>query len=54
MSYTPFAYVENLRIGTVDFISPDEVKVLLDIDAPNRWHLIPAAYVPSHVSTDMF
>lgn len=34
MSHTPFSYVENLRIGTVDFISPDEVKVLLDIEAP--------------------
>ncbi|WP_435548123.1 ATP-binding protein [Desulfobacterium sp. N47] len=34
MSQTPFAHAESLRIGTVDFISPDEVKVLLEIDAP--------------------
>jgi DNA helicase HerA-like ATPase len=32
---TPFAHAESLRIGTVDFISPDEVKVLLDIEAPD-------------------
>jgi len=35
LSYTPFAHTESLRIGTVDFISPDEVKVLLDIEAPD-------------------
>lgn len=34
MSQTPIAHAESLRIGTIDFISPDEVKVLLDIDAP--------------------
>lgn len=34
MSQTPFAHVESLRIGTIDFISPDEVKVQLDIEAP--------------------
>ena len=34
MSQTPFAHAESLHIGTVDFISPDEVKVLLDIEAP--------------------
>lgn len=34
MSNTPFAHAESLRIGTVDFISPDEVKVMLDIEAP--------------------
>ncbi len=34
MSQTPFAHAESLRIGTVDFISPDEVKVVLDIEAP--------------------
>ena len=34
MSQTPFAHVESLRIGTIDFISPDEVKVLLEIEAP--------------------
>ncbi len=35
MSHTPFAHAESLRIGTVEFISPDEVRVLLDIDAPD-------------------
>lgn len=34
MSYSPIAHAESLRIGTVDYISPDEVKVYLDIDAP--------------------
>jgi len=34
MSHQPFAHAESLRIGTVDFVSPDEVKVLLDIEAP--------------------
>ena len=35
MSQTPFAHAESLRIGTVDFISPDEVRALLDIEAPD-------------------
>lgn len=35
MSITPMAFSDSLRIGTVDFISPDEIKVLLDIDAPD-------------------
>jgi DNA helicase HerA-like ATPase len=35
MIQTPFAHAESLRIGTVDFISPDEVKALLDIEAPD-------------------
>lgn len=34
MSETPFAHAETFRIGTVDFVSPDEVKVFLDIEAP--------------------
>jgi DNA helicase HerA-like ATPase len=34
MSYTPFAHAESLHIGTVDFSSPDEIKVILDIEAP--------------------
>lgn len=34
MRHTPFAHAESLRIGSVDFISPDEVKVMLDIEAP--------------------
>src|SRR5689334_10629894 len=34
MSHTPFEHIESLRIGTVDFVSPDEIKVALDIEAP--------------------
>lgn len=32
---TPIADMDALRIGIVDFVSPDEIKVLLDIEAPN-------------------
>lgn len=32
---TPLAMVDALRIGNVDFVSPDEIKVLIDIEAPN-------------------
>ena len=35
MTYSPMAYAESLHIGTVHFASPDEIKVLLDIEAPN-------------------
>jgi len=35
MSLSPLAYADSLRIGTIDFVSPDEVKVLLDIEAPD-------------------
>ena len=34
MSQSPFQRAESLRIGTVDFVSPDEIKVALDIEAP--------------------
>jgi hypothetical protein len=34
MTQTPFELAGSLRIGTVDFVSPDEVKVALDIEAP--------------------
>lgn len=34
MSVTPFEQAESLQIGVVDFVSPDEVKVALDIEAP--------------------
>jgi len=34
MSQTPFEQAGSLRIGMVDFVSPDEVKVVLDIEAP--------------------
>jgi DNA helicase HerA-like ATPase len=35
MSQTPFEYAGSLHIGTVDFVSPDEIKVTLDIEAPD-------------------
>jgi len=34
VSQTPFEQAESLRIGTVEFVSPDEIKVELDIEAP--------------------
>lgn len=34
MSNTPLEHAESLRIGTVDYVSPDEIKVALDIEAP--------------------
>lgn len=34
MSLSPLAHADALRIGTIDFVSPDEIKVLLDIEAP--------------------
>lgn len=34
MSQTPFEQAGGLHIGTVDFVSPDEIKVALDIEAP--------------------
>ncbi|MDE0032509.1 MAG: ATP-binding protein [Deltaproteobacteria bacterium] len=34
MSQSPFEQTGNLHVGTVDFVSPDEIKVALDIEAP--------------------
>jgi hypothetical protein len=34
MTHPPFQHAESLRIGSVDFVSPDEIKVTLDIEAP--------------------
>lgn len=34
MSAGPFGYSESLQIAVVDFVSPDEIKVVLDIEAP--------------------
>lgn len=34
MNPTPFGHTESLRIGTVEFVAPDEVKVQLEIEAP--------------------
>lgn len=35
MSMTPLAYADSLRIGSIDFISPIEIKVVLDKEAPD-------------------
>lgn len=35
MTLSPLAYADSLRMGTIDFVSPDEIKVLLDIEAPD-------------------
>lgn len=32
---TPIGSAESLQIGSVDFVSPDEIKVVLDLDAPS-------------------
>jgi len=34
--FSPMEYADSLRIGSVDFVSPNEVKVLLDIESPNN------------------
>lgn len=34
MSQVPFEQAGSLRIGAVDFVSPDEIKVGLDVEAP--------------------
>ena len=34
MNPSPLEYAESLHIGTVEFVSPDEIKILLDIEAP--------------------
>ena len=34
MSQSPFEQAGSLRVGTVEFVSPDELKVNLDIEAP--------------------
>ncbi len=35
MSLSPLAYADSLRVGIVDFVSPDEIKVLLEIESPD-------------------
>ena len=35
MNPSPLEYAESLRIGTVEFVSPNEIKALLDIEAPD-------------------
>ena len=35
MLNSPFDYSSSLQVGTVVFVSPNEIKVQLDIDAPD-------------------
>lgn len=35
MTYTPMAFADSLRIGSVEYVAPDKVEVLLDIEAPD-------------------
>lgn len=35
MNLSPLGFTESLCIGTVEFVSPDDIRVLLSIDAPN-------------------
>ena len=39
MTISPLAFAESLHIGIIDFVSPDEIKVLLDIEAPDSMAL---------------
>ncbi|MXW71776.1 MAG: ATP-binding protein [Acidobacteria bacterium] len=34
MTDTPFRQAESVRVGTVDFVSPEHLKVALDLEAP--------------------
>jgi hypothetical protein len=34
---SPLAYADSLRIGSIDFVSPDEIKVLLTSKHPTTW-----------------
>lgn len=34
MTITPVEHAESLQIGTVDYVSPDQLKVLVDVEAP--------------------
>lgn len=35
MNITPMSFADSLRIGSVEFVSPDEIKVILEIDSPD-------------------
>ena len=39
MNQLPFEQTGALRVGTVDFVSPDEIRVVLDIEAPESMAL---------------
>lgn len=34
MSTTPIEYLASLRIGTVEYISPDRIEIQLDVESP--------------------
>lgn len=36
MSLSPLSYADSLRVGTIDFVSPDEIRAQLDIEAPDQ------------------
>lgn len=46
MSDSPFSYIEGLHIGTVDSVAPNEIKVLLDIKAPESVALNAGGVLP--------
>jgi len=31
---TPIEWIAALQVGTVEYVSPDQIKVLLELDAP--------------------
>ena len=35
MSLSPIEHSSSLRIGTVEYVAPDEIKVSLDLEAPD-------------------
>ncbi len=39
MSQTPFEQASSLVIGTVEYVSPDEIKIAIDIEAPDSMAL---------------
>lgn len=39
MSQTPFEQASSLEIGTVEYVSPDEIKIAIDIEAPDSMAL---------------
>ena len=39
MPLSPLAYADSLRVGTIEYVSPDEFTVLLDIESPDRMAL---------------
>ena len=46
MTYSPIEQSSSLSIGTVDFVSPDEIRVVIEIDAPESIALNPGTLRP--------